>query len=56
MKKKKKKNKKKINEIKRLIHIHKETGLCYRNPYLLGLHNGMELVLAILLDRDPKFK
>lgn len=56
MKKKKKKNKEKIKEIVRLLEIHKTTGLCYKNEYLLGIHNGMELVLAIFEDRDPKFK
>lgn len=54
--KKKNKNKEKIKEVKRLLQIHRETGLYSKNPYLLGIHNGMELVLSILLDRKPKFK
>jgi len=56
MKKKNKKNNKKIKEIVRLLKIHRELDLHYKNSYLLGIHNGMELVLSIFQDRDPKFK
>jgi hypothetical protein len=52
---KKKKSKKKINEIKRILEIHNSIGN-YKDPYFLGIHNGIELVLSIFLDKKPKFK
>ena len=43
-------------KIKQLLIIQGDSGNWNYNSYMLGLYNGMELVLALLEAREPMFR
>jgi len=45
-----------IGQIKELIKIQGQDGNWNASPYMTGLYNGLELALATLEDRTPKYK
>lgn len=51
-----KKFKKKIEEIKGIIEMQGSSGNWDYDPYMHGLYNGMEMVLAAFEEREPGFR
>jgi hypothetical protein len=49
-------NKEKLQNIKNLVDIQGLDGNWDYDLYMLGLFNGMEMILSILEDREPKFR
>lgn len=49
-------NKDKLDVINELLEIQGSHGNWNYDEYSMGLYNGMELLVAILEDRDPVFK
>jgi hypothetical protein len=47
---------KKEKELKRLHDIQLQNISDQSDDYMIGLYNGLELVLSIFEDRDPEFK
>ncbi len=45
-----------INMIKDMLEVQGQDGNWNYNSYMLGLYNGLELALATLENRNPKFK
>lgn len=44
-----------LEEMKQILEVQSNQDL-ENNPYMCGLYNGMEFMIALLEQRDPKFK
>ena len=49
-------NNKKLDAVKDLLRVQGVDGNWNYDPYMQGMYNGMEVVIAILEDREPIFK
>lgn len=47
---------KQLKDLKQIHSIQGRTGNWDYDPYMHGLFNGLELALATIEDREPKFK
>lgn len=47
---------KKIRSIRFLKHLQGQEGNISRGEYMVGLHDGLELALSVIEDRDPNYK
>lgn len=45
-----------LAKAKELLDIQGSNGNWDYTPYMLGMYNGMELIIAVLEDREPKYK
>lgn len=45
-----------VEELRKLVVIQGNDGNWNYSDYMRGMFNGMELMLAILEDREPKFR
>lgn len=45
-----------IDELKKLVEIQGRPGNYDYSDYMLGIYNGMELMLATIEGRDPVYK
>lgn len=43
-------------DLKEVVHIQGQDGNWNFDPYMCGMFNGMELMLAIIENRDPVFR
>ena len=48
--------KEELDKIKELLILQGSPGNWNCNPYMLGMYNGMELVVALLEGREPMFR
>ncbi len=46
----------KVESAKDLLRIQGYSGNWDYNEYMFGMYNGMEVVLAVIEDREPEFK
>ena len=46
----------KISELKNLLEIQGQDGNWNADDYMQGMYNGMELVMAVIEDREPVFR
>ena len=49
-------NNKKLDAVKDLLRVQGVDGNWNYDPYMQGMYNGMEVVIAILEDREPMFR
>ena len=47
---------KEIKELQELVKVQGMNGTWNYDPYMQGMFNGMELMLAVLEDREPQFR
>ncbi len=45
-----------LEDIKRVVSIQGDNGNWNYNEYMHGMYNGMELILAMLENREPQYK
>lgn len=45
-----------IKSLQELVDIQGKDGTWNHNEYMLGMFNGMELMLATVEEREPKFR
>lgn len=47
---------KQLEDLKKVHNIQSQKGNWNYDPYMHGMYNGMELMLSIVENREPKFK
>lgn len=48
--------KRKIREIENIKQLQKQTMEEQKDDYMVGLYNGIEIILAILQNREPEYE
>lgn len=43
-------------KLRQLVEVQGQHGTWNFSPYMLGMYNGMELMLAVVEDREPVYK